>query len=262
MSAVLEQPRAFRGGRWWMVLALVFAGQLGFIFWLGERSLQRPAPPRPGPGLQLMGNVPAEFLALNDPTLFALPHPQGFAGLAWLKVPPPKYRPFAWAEPDTWVELPGDTLGATFYEFLKTNAPQPIEPLVDAGPVLMLPEVSDESPFPEESSVRILGELANWSPIKAFDLPSWPGSDLVSNSVVQLLVNARGEPVSAVLLQPGSGSAEADQFALNQAASARFVPKTGKAAPAPARPAGRLTWGTVVFEWHTIPAASTNAPTP
>ena len=36
---------------------------------------------------ELVATPPASLVALTDPTLFALPHPQGFAGLAWLKVP-------------------------------------------------------------------------------------------------------------------------------------------------------------------------------
>jgi len=88
-----------------------------------------------------------------------------------------------------------------------------------------------------------------------------PGTDLLANSSVQVVVDANGNVLSAVLTQdpgrspvlsaPGSGSAEADRLALDLAKSVRFAPLPRKAGLAP-----RLMVGTIVLEWQTIPASN------
>jgi len=75
-------------------------------------------------------------------------------------------------------------------------------------------------------------------------------ADLLTNTVVQVLVDADGNVVSPALLPPGSGDSRADQRALEVARTARFQPLRGSS-PA-------LTVGVLVFEWRTV--ALTNAP--
>ena len=93
-----------------------------------------------------------------------------------------------------------------------------------------------------------------------FALTPEPGTDLLTNSVVQLIVDARGNTFSAVLL-PNLNSRDpdqsrADQSALNLAQHARFeaTPTTGDAV-------GGITFGTMVFQWQTVPKPATNSPT-
>jgi hypothetical protein len=82
MNGALAEPRAWARRRWWVVIALVFGAQLGLIFWLSERTPARPRPPAAAPALRLLtGPASVEWLALNDPTLFALPHLLNFSGL-------------------------------------------------------------------------------------------------------------------------------------------------------------------------------------
>ena len=76
-------------------------------------------------------------------------------------------------------------------------------------------------------------------------LPSWPASDLLTNSVVQVWVDADGQSLSPALLLPGSGSREADQLAIKLSRTARFAPLPSNRA--------ELTPGTLIFEWHTVP---------
>jgi TonB family protein len=82
-------------------------------------------------------------------------------------------------------------------------------------------------------------------------LRSWSAADLLTNSVVRVVVDADGLVFSTALLPPGSGSKAADQSALEMARSARFAPLP--------RHAKQMT-GTLVFEWHTVPLAETNSP--
>jgi len=69
---------------------------------------------------------------------------------------------------------------------------------------------------------------------------------------VQVLVNAAGEVVSAILLPSNNPDeardADADQRALAFARAARFAPASG------------LTVGQLIFDWRTIAPPATNAP--
>jgi hypothetical protein len=64
-------------------------------------------------------NVPAlkladdssEWLALNDPTLFALPHQKDFASAIWLQTAASTQPSFRWTEPPRWLPLSADDLG-------------------------------------------------------------------------------------------------------------------------------------------------------
>src|SRR5262245_10799759 len=80
-------PQRWAPYRWWSVVALVLTTQVGLIFWLGDQGPVTRRSKAPGLGLELAGNASSDVLALNDPTLFALPHREGFAGQAWLAVP-------------------------------------------------------------------------------------------------------------------------------------------------------------------------------
>jgi hypothetical protein len=88
------------------------------------------------------------------------------------------------------------------------------------------------------------------------DLPPWPSREVLTNSVVTLWVDANGQPVSApTLFPPGSGSADADQCALQEARRARFEPLN---TADPTDPMAGLTWGQLIFEWRTLPLPATN----
>ena len=71
--------------------------------------------------------------------------------------------------------------------------------------------------------------------------PPLPGNDVIAPSRVQVLADAAGQIISAVLLET-SGSATADAKALELARNARFAP------------AAQMTFGEMIFNWHTLPA--------
>ena len=77
-----------------------------------------------------LANDSDELLALNDPTLFALPHQRDFASAVWLKMPAEKPPPIsATRNRRSWLPLSAEKLGATFRQFMQTNyfAGQPLD---------------------------------------------------------------------------------------------------------------------------------------
>ena len=233
--------------RWLALIVLIFAAQLGFIYALGERQFKPQRTLGSVPKLKLAEEAD-ELLALNDPTLFILPHAHDFAAGIWrqTRIVQPSFR---WEEPPGELSSPAaNTLGATFVQFMKTNrfAEPPLD-LIPA-PELTAPMLVVQPVFAENSSVQIEGDLAQRKLLSSFSLTNWPYSDLIAPSRVQVLVNANGAVVSAVLLPSGNGIgatasyAIADQRALEIARSLRF-------APGP-----RLTVGFMIFNWRTVPA--------
>ena len=113
-------------------------------------------------------------------------------------------------------------------------------------PVFNSPDVSPEPAFAERSAVQVDGDLAQRRMLNDLNLPDWPYADVIAPTKVQVLVDAGGDVVSAILL-PSNGTARADRYdvadqrALELARSARFAPGAG------------LTVGTLTFNWRTVP---------
>jgi len=259
MSASVE-AEGWRLGRWGFFIAIIFAVQLALIFWLGNASPVRPRPPAAAPAVHLAANYSSELLMLQDPTLFALPHRQGFSGSAWLKMPRMNFRSFDWSEPTNWLSLPILQLGAGFGQFTETNRFDSWQLPASPEPDLRLPEFLPLAIGAGQSRLRLEGGLAKRRLLTPLELTSWEHKDLLTNSVVQMLVDGEGRPQSFVLLLPGSGETKADQQAINLARAARFEPMNARGPGRISNPLTNLTWGQMVFEWHTLPAAPTNTP--
>jgi hypothetical protein len=270
-SRTLTTPEAARA-QWSRRRMLYTAGalfvlEIAAVLLLAERSTIRMKPAEQRTVLTLAADEAslrhyAEVPALSDPTLLALPSVKGFSGGAWLNFPALDYRPRDWNEPPQWLELEAKNLTQTFEAFMGVNTRRPL--LVADRPTSRSTaynlEVSTD-PVSVASTVDVEGELASRSLLNRWSLPSWPRSDLLSNNVVQVVVNGAGEVVAATLLPENgeSGSPQADQLALNLAKAARFAPLQD--ATAMRQPNHRLSWGRIVFRWHTVPpATSTNTP--
>jgi len=253
MNTVMLEGCHWSRRRWWTLIVLVFAAHLGLIFAFSDRNAGAPRAPAFAPTLHLVPGYD-EILALTDPTLFALPNRNGFAGATWLRPPDVELEPFRWTEPPRLLALPVDKLGNTFTRFVTTNRLSPFELDVKPAPEPALPlTFGFKLPLATRSTLRLGGGLANRHWLNPPILGPWPASDLLTNSVLQVMVNARGDVVSATLMPPGSGLPEADQFALETAKAARFEPlRNGAMGP---------TVGTLIFQWYTVPKTETNATT-
>jgi len=248
------QPAGWPFGRWFSIILIVFTLQLALIIGLTDRTPLVQRAPSPGPVLRLSGPGSAEILALSDPTLFALPHHHAFAGLAWMTPPRLPVRPFSWSEEPSWLSLGWQDLGLIFKQFLATNNLGFVQTLRPPEPVPLLTRSQTAIATSASSTLRIEGPLAQRRLLTHVALSSRAHADLLTNTVIQLVVEAEGRPFSATLLS-SSGQAVADTYALDIAWTLRFTPVETEFKPTGQLP--RLTWGKLIFEWSTIP---TNAP--
>jgi hypothetical protein len=239
--------------RWLTLVMLIFAAHVGLVFAFGARKPIVPRPATNVPRLALAGDT-GEWLALHDPTLFAVPHPSDFTSALRVKTSASQPPSFRWTETNGALSLSGADLGAAFGEFMRTNRFAGLE--LQLKPVLTLsaPTLPIDPVLPQTSTLQRADGLAQRQLLSPMDLPSWPYADVIAPSHVQVLVNAAGEVVSTALLPPdnvleaASRYDVADQRALDLARTARFSP------------APRLTLGRLIFHWHTVPLTLTNAP--
>jgi hypothetical protein len=229
--------------RWGYAVAASLVIQLALLFYLGERPKRPPPRERFGASIDLAADPWAaeqlgQLPTLRDPALFALPSRQGFSGRAWLTFAALEHRAAEWAELPAWLELETPQLMRAFYEQVATNTPGPL--LVADKPLPRLGWAGTPVPavpLRDRSECQTEGGLAGRPFLTPLELPSWQYS-------------------GATLLPPGSGLSEADHYAVQTAAGARYRP-----APRSAREdrSPSLAWGTLVFRWDTIPAGTTNA---
>jgi hypothetical protein len=245
-----------RRARWLGWLLVVCLVQIALIFWMSDYTPAKIRKPAAAPVLRMVGRGSAELLALSDPTLFALPHFRGFSGDAWLTPPPPPNRAFEWTEEPRWLPFQQQEFARTktdsktntalnAFEVISRFAPEPSSLVISAPPQ-----------FREKSAIRIDG-LATRRLLSLPNLPSWSSTNVLTNTVLRVMIDAKGIPRSQTVLVR-SGFSEADAYALKIARDLRFepVPETPRAAANPSVPA--LSWTEVVFLWHTLPATKTN----
>ena len=255
MNAVATNmhPAGWTRTRWLMIFVLFFIAHLGFIFAFGERKPVTPRAVADVLTLQLADDT-GELLTLNDPTLFALPHQRDFRSAGWLKMPDIKPPSFRWTEPPRWLPLAAENLGAAFNQFMQTNDFSGYQLQFKPPPKLSAPAWPVAPALAQTSTLQIEGELATRRPLNEVNLPSLPDNDVIAPSKVQVLVDTAGNVISTILL-PSENSLEAsgryeaaDQRALELARAMRFAPSA------------HLTFGRLIFNWHTVPVPVTNAP--
>jgi hypothetical protein len=244
-----------------VAVLLVFIAQVAVMFLLGNPPAASPArPTAPAPAFFLGPNQWDELLALQDPTIFMLPHDNNFSGPAWMKIPQQTFDSTNWTEPARPLELPPERLGSGFAAFMETNPPPRFQMDIGAGPGVnpMPAEPMPLVPISVSSTVRVEGDLAKRRLLTSPQLSPQTNADfdVLQNTEVQLLVDAQGNAFSPVVLTSSKNSA-ADAVALDFARKARFGPL--KTAPGTA-PSATMTFGKLIFEWQTLPPAPTNAP--
>ena len=265
MNAATLDPIRWPRRRWVYAIAAVLGVQAALVFALGKRA--QPTVDRPifRTSVSLVADSAdsREWLSkLEDPALLALPTLDGFSGSGWMKFAPLDYQPAEWLEPPEWLSLDSSRLGVAYSQFVISNAARP-ELVVDRprpAPIDFEPNYPNE-PVAQESRLRIEGELARRRLSKPPALKSWPHPDILSNSVVEVVVDADGFVFSPVLLR-SSGSREADEYAMKVSAAAQFEPlrRVGGVVDV----GGPMSLGKLTFEWHTLPMSTGEAlsPTP
>ena len=239
--------------RWLTLVALVFAAEAAFVFALGEKKFPPPRPVTNVPRLALADSS-SELIALEDPTLFALPRAGDLVPAVWGQPPVMPQSSFPRTEPSLPPLLATENLGGTFIQFMRTNVFVPRTNHFKPRPKLSGPALTLPPAFADNSSLRIEGELAQRRLLAPVDLPSLPYPDVISPSKVQALVDEAGSVVNAILLPPDSAVEIAghpdvgDTNALRIALMLRFAPSS------------RLTVGQLIFNWRTVPPPATNSP--
>jgi hypothetical protein len=238
--------------RWLLLIALVFAGQLAFIFLAGERKPVAPRIVGPVPTLTI-ANASDPLLVLNDPTMFARPGPDDFATVSSMNIPGTKPLSFRWTEPPRWLPLTANDLGVVLDRFLQTNFPARHVFGFKPAPLFSSPALAAEPLLAQNSTMQLDGELARRQLPSEITLTNWPYPNVIAPSVVQLLVDQAGNVASAVLLPPGNGYAGTDQYSIADQ-QALVIARNLRFAPAPHEQLGRVT-----FRWHTVPPPAANA---
>ena len=237
------------------VLVFVLAFHVALILLFGTRKPTVPRAVNQVPHLQLAGDE-NEFIALGNPTLFALPNQHDLVSQFWRQMPALQQPHFSWTEAPRYLDPEAETFGSAFLRFMGTNRPAdyPQEYKPKPDPKFIAVPISIDDPMPQATTMAISGELEQRRLLRSVTLPTLPRNDVIAPSIVQALVDTVGNVASAVVLEPTTDG-EADQLALKLARDLRF-------APAPV-----VTVGEITFTWHTVPTnaapaitGATNAP--
>ena len=252
MTALAVELRPGARRRWWGLVVLIFIVQLALIFWLGSRT---PILSRQTEAVTLTLGNPASIglQAFNDPTLFILPHPEGFSGPVWGRTFRVEFSPFEWSAPATPLPLRIERL-STVLNHLFQPSDYPVLQLpvrIEAAPTL--PNITPLPILADQSVLQLEDDLAQRRLLTPLTLKPWPSPDILASSVLRVGVDAGGRPVSVTLLSR-SGLPAADQYALDQVWSAQFEPLSGSSVASVPKPAAPLSWGRMIFRWHTIPS--------
>ena len=261
MNGPVTGPQMWTARRLWSVAVLAAVVQAGLIYWASDRT---PHPARVAsarPAVQFAALARSELLALTDPTIFSRAHPDGFSGPAWLTIPAMEFRAPETADAPQWLALIPAQLGETFRAYVRTNTTATFAVALHPSPAITQPSTTLIPTVAAISIVQLEGALATRVLINFPDLPSQTNADILLPSEVQLLVDARGNPISAVLLR-SSGYKPADQLAVTLARNAQFSPDRDALARSEKDPDAGVISGRMVFRWHTEPApASDNGTT-
>jgi hypothetical protein len=251
-DAASLDPRPWTARRQWTIFILILAAHAVLLVVFSDKKSR---PVRPVTGVPTLRLAPAndEYIALSDPTLFALPHAHDFVTPVWTQPRTNTPPAFQWTADPSWLPLPAAQLGKAFGRFMDTNQFAAWTPDFKPEPKFSSPALSLDWALPQRSALHLRGELAQRPLLTPLILPDWPDADVIAPSKVQVLVNAAGQVISAVLLAPDYGyetathDPGADLQAVVLARGARFGSAPG------------ITVGQMIFMWHTVPPAAAPA---
>lgn len=260
MNGNAPEPPAWSRQRWAGVVLAILGLHLGALYITSPRQTAAPRRPEARAAVRWLtspdlARTTLDALLLNDPTLLAMASPRGFSGAAWLRPQPPTYRVSEWTDTERSLAQPTNSLGGAFQQLASGSPALLFDPA--RKPAVPAPAATVAQPALRTASrLRVEGPVRSRPLVAAPALRSWPHTDVLADSRVQVFVNAEGLLFSPRLVN-GSGrhpaQRAADQHALDLARAIRFEPMpttTGSRSPA-------LMEGMLVFEWHTTepPAA-------
>ena len=260
MNPPATKAKPWTRGKWTAVISLLFAAHvlIALRFTSSAKLEARPGSPQM---TWLMLSTPAEHsrwgeaLALHDPALFAHGNAWSFSGEAWLNQTAAPHRLTDWTNPPFWLSLTTNGLGVAFRTYLQTNLPSFANvAAASEPPVFKLPALA--SLLETQSLLTVEGDFALWQPRLREPLPVIAQTEFITNSVVEILADARGRLLSHTLLS-SSGSHLADGLALERARTMRWEPPpTNSNSP---WPKNRRMSGKLVFHWLAAPATDSAA---
>jgi len=248
---------------------IVFAAQLGVLFWLGRVPFAVRAQPKSVP-LRLMPEIvltpdSGPGAAFSDPTLFSRPNRRGFSGTAWRRFSEVEHQLIDWNETPRLLENQPAPLGAAFREALPDHlafvtdlpAKRPARSMAVEPPRLAVRATSE---------LELRGSLAKRPVVRSVSVPAMPHDEALRRTRVRIGVNTDGYVVSATvedrLAKGDAFQAAAGRRALELLRGIRFEPAKRTRFDRPDRP-GVLEWGEALFHWRTIaPPKPSAAPTP
>lgn len=243
--------------RWAVVVLVVFSLHFAAFHLLSPRAGSVAQPAESGLKVRWLSNPELarrtlDMLLLDDPTLLAMASPRGFSGAAWLRPQPQDFRTSEWTDTERSLAQPTQSLGGAF-RLVASAGPQTVfnparKPVAVAASGVGLAPVE----LREASRLLVQGEASRRSLVKAPALRSWPHTDVLGDTRVQVLVSDEGLVFSPRLA--GATAARnpvqraADLHALDVARTLRFAPVPKAASQGP----GALVEGTLIFQWHTV----------
>jgi len=249
VNAIAVESSSWSNRRWCWLVLLVFALQLVLIVYLSEKGgVRTPAPFKTSIRLvdrRSIDTETAELFAIRDPTLFVLANPRGFSGSAWLRVEPFPYSLTNRTAAPQWLAPDTGELADEFAQFVGQTTDWPVPHSEKPRPLLSQIEIPDTGSV-LQPTLRIEGDLAQRRLLSSNALPAaQPG--ILTNCVIQVIVLDDGRTFSATRLV-SSGSAAADEQAGQFALAARFT-RLNDPSGSLLSHSGRITTGTLVFEW-------------
>ncbi|MBC8094558.1 MAG: hypothetical protein H7Y43_01980 [Akkermansiaceae bacterium] len=240
-------------GKFLTAIGFVFILQVALLLWSGGGTTIVQLKPVVKPAYQLGEARAPELAALEDPTLFVLPHEWGFSGDAWMKMPRLTFEPQPWSstEPLRWLLTNPEELGETLNQYVEAH-PAPAFPVtLMPEPALTYPRLAPTLRLWPSSTLRIEGGLAQRRFLNSPQLPFV--TEALTNSVVEVLVDPHGETFTAVLVSRSGSTNNLDDLALKIAKASRFESIEPIGPDRASAPEPKLVQGTLIFEWQPQP---------
>ena len=198
MTAASVEPRPWPRRRWWGMVVLVFVVQLGLIFWLGDRTPIRPRPAAAALTLQLATAGIRRTAGAQRSHAVRPAAPAGVfrAGCGWVchdRNSAPSIGPEPTALTFPWL-LTGSAPSSTAWS-KRTDLHLPQLP-AQPEPAPTLPDLPPLAAVAGPIGPATGGWPGPAAAVTPLQLRSWPNPDLLTNSVVQVVVDAEGRPVS------------------------------------------------------------------